>query len=70
MTEKDLKKLTKDELEILCREKGVELDKRLTKAKLVKEALSLFGKEQEPKVERRLTFRERYELEQKNQGNN
>ena len=44
MTEKELTKLTKGELEELCRTKGVELDKRLTKGKLIKEAKNLFSK--------------------------
>lgn len=42
MTEKELKNMTKDELELLCREKGVELDRRLKKSKLVAKAVELF----------------------------
>ena len=34
--------MTKDELELLCREKGVELDKRHKKSKLVEKAIELF----------------------------
>lgn len=42
MTEKELKSMTKSELELLCRDKGVELDKRLKKSKLVEKAIELF----------------------------
>tara|TARA_A100001391_G_scaffold136539_1_gene95284 strand:- start:361 stop:606 length:246 start_codon:yes stop_codon:yes gene_type:complete len=42
MTAEDLKKLSKEELEALGRTKGVELDRRLTKSKLVKQLTSLF----------------------------
>ena len=42
MTEVDLKKLSKIELEKLGREKGVELDRRLTKSKLVTQIANLF----------------------------
>jgi hypothetical protein len=42
MSEEDLKKLSKEELEELGRSKGVELDRRLTKPKLVKQIASLF----------------------------
>ena len=43
MTEADLKKLSKIELEKLGREKGVELDRRLTKSKLVAQIANLFS---------------------------
>tara|TARA_E500000318_G_C3524998_1_gene198036 strand:- start:649 stop:1005 length:357 start_codon:yes stop_codon:yes gene_type:complete len=42
MTEKDLKKLSKIELEQLGRDNGVELDRRLTKGKLVTQLINLF----------------------------
>ena len=42
MTDADLKKLSKEELEELGRTKGVELDRRLTKTKLVKQISKLF----------------------------
>tara|TARA_A100000172_G_scaffold31102_2_gene18517 strand:+ start:621 stop:863 length:243 start_codon:yes stop_codon:yes gene_type:complete len=42
MTAEDLNKLSKDELEELGRTKGVELDRRLTKPKLVKQISKLF----------------------------
>ena len=43
MTDAELNKLSKDELEALGRTKGVELDKRLTKSKLVKSISKLFA---------------------------
>ena len=45
MTKKELTQLSKDALEELGRTKGVELDKRYTKNKLVDEIFSLFKKE-------------------------
>jgi len=42
MTETELSSLSKDELEELGRTKGVELDKRLTKSKLIKQIAGLF----------------------------
>ena len=45
MTKKELSQLSKDALEELGRTKGVELDKRYTKTKLVDEIFSLFKKE-------------------------
>ena len=69
MTEKELKSMTKDELELLCREKGVELDKRHKKSKLVEKAIELFtsAKSAVKKTTKKapaapLTFRERYGL--------
>ena len=52
MTEKELKQLSKDALEELGRTRGIELDKRYNKGKLVKQIASLFKKEakEEPKV--------------------
>ena len=74
MTEKEINQMSKDELEILCRKKGVELDRRLKKSKLVATAISLFVTAKsvvtktinKPKAsKRRLTFRERYGLSSK-----
>lgn len=69
MTEKELKSMSKDELELLCREKGVELDKRLKKSKLVSKAIELFTsakavvkKTSKKAPTKKLTFRERYGL--------
>tara|TARA_R110000796_G_scaffold89553_3_gene193069 strand:+ start:8469 stop:8690 length:222 start_codon:yes stop_codon:yes gene_type:complete len=69
MTEKELKRMSKDELELLCRDKGVELDKRLKKSKLLSKAIELFvaTKSAVKKVTKKssaapLTFRERYGL--------
>jgi hypothetical protein len=69
MTEKEIKSMSKDELEALCRDKGVELDKRLKKSKLVSKAIELFvaTKSVVKKATKKapaspLTFRERYGL--------
>ena len=69
MTEKELKSMTKDELELLCRDKGVELDKRLKKSKLIEKAMELFAsaksvvkKTTKKAPAKPLTFRERYGL--------
>jgi len=75
MTEKEIKQMSKVELEVLCREKGVELDRRLKKSKLISTAISLFitaksavtKTVKEPKTSKRKpTFRERYGLPPKN----
>ena len=72
MTEKEIKSMSKDELETLCRDKGVELDKRLKKSKLVSTAIELFvaTKSVVKKATKKtptapLTFRERYGLPSK-----
>jgi hypothetical protein len=59
MDKTDFKKLSKIELEELGRTKGVELDRRLTKSKLVSQIVGLF-KTSKPEVTKRLTYRERY----------
>ena len=46
MTRDTLKQLSKDALEELGRTKGIELDKRYNKAKLVDEIAALFVKEE------------------------
>ncbi len=51
MTKKELNQLSKDALEELGRTKGVELDKRFTKPKLVEEIFSLFKKEKKVTTE-------------------
>ena len=43
MTDAELNKLSKEELEELGRTKGLELDRRLTKSKLVKTISKLFA---------------------------
>lgn len=43
MTEKELKQLSKDALEELGRTKGIELDKRYNKGKLVKQIAEVFN---------------------------
>lgn len=43
MSKTELKKLSKDELEELGRENGLELDKRLTKGKLVDQLFEVVG---------------------------
>jgi len=62
MDKTELKNLSKIELEELGITKGVKLDIRLTKSKLVNQIFDLF-KSSKPKVTRKLTFRERYLLE-------
>ena len=47
MTRDTLKQLSKDALEELGRTKGIELDKRYNKAKLVDEIAALFVKEEQ-----------------------
>jgi len=56
MTEKELKQLSKDALEELGRTRGIELDKRYNKAKLVKQIASMYKKE--AKVETFISLKE------------
>ena len=49
MTKDTLNQLSKDALEELGRTKGVELDKRFNKAKLVDKIAALFSKEEKAK---------------------
>ena len=46
MTKETLKQLSKDALEELGRTKGIELDKRYSKSKLIKEIAAVFAKEE------------------------
>ncbi len=46
MTKETLKQLSKDALEELGRTKGIELDKRYSKSKLIKEIAAIFAKEE------------------------
>ena len=50
MTKDTLKQLSKDALEELGRTKGIELDKRYTKSKLVNQIAAVFKKEEKEKV--------------------
>lgn len=50
MDKTDLKKLSKIELEELGRTKGVELDRRLTKSKLVSQIFGLFKSTQPAEI--------------------
>jgi hypothetical protein len=50
MTKETLKQLSKDALEELGRTKGIELDKRYSKAKLVKEIAAVFAEEEQEVV--------------------
>ncbi|GEM_PF-3641871 len=69
MTEKELKSMSKDELEVLCKDKGVKLDKKLKKSNLLSKAIALFTstkpavkKTSKKAPTKKLTFRERYGL--------
>jgi CDGSH-type Zn-finger protein len=42
MTEKELKQLSKVDLELLGREEGIELDRRFNKGKLIKQLLEIY----------------------------
>ena len=42
MTEKELKKLSKVDLELLGREEGIELDRRFNKGKLIKQLVEIY----------------------------
>ena len=46
MTKETLNQLSKDALEELGRTKGIELDKRYSKSKLIKEIAAVFAKEE------------------------
>lgn len=63
MDKKDLKQLTKTELEAIGREKGIELDRRLSKSKLIEQLqhvkAAITGKITKAKsTKARKTFRE------------
>lgn len=45
MSETDIKKLSKEELEQVGRENGIELDKRLLKSKMVKQLKEKLGEQ-------------------------
>jgi len=72
MTEKELKSMSKDELELLCKDKGVKLDKKLKKSNLLSKAIALFTSTK-PAVKQtvkkataaKLTFREQYGISPK-----